>query len=163
LFDRLLSNWNHKGPLIINLKTEGIEEKCIKLLNQYKIERWFFLDMSMPFFVKYANLAFEKKIPGFNTDNLAVRFSEYEAEEYAMGFTNKAGWVWVDCFNELPIDRVKIQKFQNAGFKVCIVSPELQRHNLKMIEEIIEKTGNRFDAVCTKHPEIWAKAMHLSN
>ena len=53
-FELFLSNWDCKGTLILNLKSEGIEDKCIELLQKYKISNWFFLDMSMPFFVKYA-------------------------------------------------------------------------------------------------------------
>ena len=43
-----------------------------------------------------------------------------------------------------------------SGFKICLVSPELQNQEYSMIKEhkkIIDKID--IDAVCTKKPELW--------
>ena len=58
----LLVRWNNSGPIILNLKSEGIEDECIKIMEEYGINNWFFLDMSMPILVKYSDLA-HKRIP----------------------------------------------------------------------------------------------------
>lgn len=156
LLEHFLKNWNHEGPLILNVKTEGIEDKCIELMNQYAVKSWFFLDLSMPYFVKYTNAAKAGSIRGFSTENVAVRFSEFEDEAYALGFAGKAKWMWVDCFNVLPVDFDKVTFFQSQGFKICIVSPELQGHDLSKINVFKEKLRSGFDAVCTKRTDIWS-------
>ena len=56
----LLKKWSNKGPIVLNLKSEGIENVCIETMRKYKIKNWFFLDMSMPYFVNYAEKAFNK-------------------------------------------------------------------------------------------------------
>ena len=54
----LLKKWSNKGPLVLNLKSEGIEDVCIEAMRTYKIKNWFFLDMKMPYFVIYDEKAF---------------------------------------------------------------------------------------------------------
>lgn len=156
LFEDILRNYNCQGPIIVNVKTEGIEQECIKLLNKYKIKHWFFLDLSMPYFVIYAKKAEDHEIEGFSSENLAVRFSEYEAIEYALKFAGKVRWVWVDCFTKMPLTASIFKKFKESGFKICIVSPELQKHPKEWISEFKKQLdGIPINAVCTKFPELW--------
>jgi hypothetical protein len=157
-FEDLLKAWKHAGPMILNIKTEGVEQACIDLMNKYKITNWFFLDLSMPFFAIYAERAKNNEISGFSQDNLAVRYSEREPIEYALAFEGKAKWVWVDCFTYLPIDKEVYSKLKNAGFKICLVSPELQKHSMTRIEEFKKQLeGMDIDAVCTKRPDLWGQ------
>lgn len=157
-FENFLKYWKHKGPMILNVKTEGIEQECIKLMNKYGIKNWFFLDLSMPYFAIYAEKAYNNEIAGFSIDNLAVRFSEREPVEYALAFANKAKWVWVDCFTEMPLNNTNYKLLKNAGFKICIVSPELQHHSLDRIDEFKAKLNSfDIDAVCTKRVDLWEK------
>ena len=152
--ESLLSNWKHKGPIILNVKTEGIEDECIKLMTQYNINSWFFLDLSMPYFVKYA--CYKSEINGFSNENLAVRFSEHEPIEYALSFAGKAKWVWVDCFTQLPLNIENYNKLKNAGFNICLVSPELQQHDVAQINIFKNQIKDmNIDAICTKYPKIW--------
>lgn len=154
--EHFLSHFQLKGPLILNIKTEGIEEKCIQLMNRYGLTNWFFLDLSPPYFVKYSLIAESGKIPGFGKDNLAVRFSEYEPLEFALSFSGRVGWVWVDCFKRMPLDSTSHQKLSKAGFKICLVSPELHGHSLERIQEFKKQVaGLKIDAVCTKRPDLW--------
>ena len=44
-FEYFLSQYNHK-TLILNTKSEGLEESILKLLGKYSIEEYFFLDLS---------------------------------------------------------------------------------------------------------------------
>ncbi len=155
-FEEFLQHYKCKGPLILNVKTEGVEEKLIELMNRFKIENWFFLDLSMPYFVKYAKIAASGLIQGFRPQNLAVRFSEEEPIEYALKFAGKAKWVWVDCFTKLSLDDDSYEKLKSAGFNICIVSPELQKHSSDRISEFKQQLGDKkIEAVCTKHPELW--------
>ncbi len=157
-FAEFLAHWKHEGIMILNVKTEGVEMECIRLMNQYKIKKWFFLDLSMPYFAIYAERAANREIEGFGIDNLAVRFSEREALEYALGFKNKAGWVWADCFSRMPLNSQNAAALKKAGFKICMVSPELQKHDFARITEfktVLEAENIKLDAVCSKKPELW--------
>ncbi|MBL1418931.1 MAG: hypothetical protein COC24_000320 [Alphaproteobacteria bacterium] len=157
-FEDFLAQWKHKGPMILNVKTEGVEMQCIELMNKFNIKNWFFLDLSMPFFAIYAEKAIQQEIDGFEIDNLAVRFSEREAIEYALGFAGKAKWVWVDCFTHLPLNADNHAQLINAGYKICLVSPELQGHDLSDIQKFkqqLQDNGIQIDAVCTKKPNLW--------
>ena len=153
--DYFLEKWKHDGPLIINIKTEGIEKDCISKMQSYEIENWFFLDMSMPYMVKYSLLT-QGANPILSPENLAVRFSEFEPLEYALSFKGKAGWVWVDCFNELPLTNEIYKQLKQSGFKICLVSPELQSHSLERIpvfKRLIKDM--EIDAICTKRQDLW--------
>ncbi len=152
-FHDFLQAYSCTGPLILNVKTEGVEKKCIELMNEFKISNWFFLDLSMPYFVKYAHIV---DIAGFRPYNLAVRFSEFEPIEYALSFAGKAEWVWVDCFTKMPINDENYQKLKQAGFRICLVSPELQGYAVEKIIEFKQQLfGKEIDAVCTKYAELW--------
>jgi hypothetical protein len=145
-------NWNtyvqqYQHQLCIaNVKTEGIEQKIIQDFEKQNIQNYFLLDVSLPMLVKLSNQGLK---------NMAVRFSEYEPIELAMQFAGKVNWLWVDCFNQLPLTNQNYDILKKH-FKLCIVSPELQQHNTEMIHQF----KNVFlqlpvDAVCTKHPELW--------
>ena len=155
-FDDFLKYWNHAGPMILNIKTEGIEHVCIDLMKKYQVKNWFFLGLSMPYFITYTKHAASCDIAGFSIDNLAVYFSEYEPMEYALAFAGKAKWIWIDCFTYLPIDKKIYMKLKKAGFKICLVSPELQKHPIAYIKDF-RKQYEEFDidAVCTKCPDLW--------
>ena len=156
MFETLLKQWKHKGPIILNIKTEGIEAACIDLMNTYHIQNWFFLDLSIPSLEKYAQHTVNKGIQGFSIANLAVRFSEYEPIEHAVAFAGKAQWVWVDCFTHLPLNQEVCKKLKDSGYKICLVSPELQKNPTNQIEVVKSQIkGFDIDAVCTKYPELW--------
>lgn len=161
-FEDLLAEYikNHKGTIILNIKTEGVEDRCISMMNNYNFKNWFFLDLSMPYFVIYSNKAQSGEIEGFTPNNLAVRFSEFEPIEYALSFKGKVKWVWVDCFTKMPLNKENYQKLKDANFKLCLVAPELQKHKIErttQFQEILEKNNIKLDAVCTKKPELWSE------
>lgn len=157
-FRDLLAAWDHAGPMILNVKTEGVERRCIALMAEFGIENWFFLDLSMPYFAIFAEHAAKGDIPGFGPQNLAVRYSEREPIEYALAFAGKALWVWVDCFTRLPLDAAITERLRNAGLRTCLVSPELQKHDLALIADFRRQlAGIQIDAVCTKRPDLWTQ------
>tara|TARA_B110001450_G_scaffold123220_1_gene116079 strand:+ start:1973 stop:2551 length:579 start_codon:yes stop_codon:yes gene_type:complete len=132
--------------IILNIKSEGIEEEVLRLVQKYEAKDYFFLDSSIPFMVKYINKGWSK---------FAVRFSEYEPIELALKFKGKIEWVWVDCFTRFPLDKESYVQLKKH-FKICLVSPELQGHPISMIEDFKKQIkGFDIDAVCTKHPDLW--------
>ena len=144
-FEKFLTKFN-LNLIILNIKSEGIEEEVLRLVKKYNVPDYFFLDSSIPFMVKYINKGWTK---------FAVRFSEYEPLELALKFKDKVDWVWVDCFTNFSLNSESYLQLKKH-FKICLVSPELQGHPLSMIEDF-KKQLNKFeiDAVCTKYPELW--------
>jgi len=131
------------GTLILNIKSERIEHRVHELLRKYKIEDYFFLDSSIPMIVNLSN-AGEKRI--------AVRYSEFETIETVLKFAGRVDWVWVDCFSFLPLHRSEMEKLNSAGFKLCLVSPELQARpdDIPVYKKQLAEEGLELDAVCTK-------------
>ena len=154
----LLEKCKFAGPIILNLKSAGIEEKCINIMKEYKLNNWFFLDMSLPLLVKYSDKAYNNKSTIFSKDNFAVRFSDKEPIEYVLLFKDKVRWVWVDYFSDFPLTLKNLLLLKNANFKICLVSPEIQPNSIFTPDQVKEKcSGFEIDAVCTKNPRIWIK------
>ena len=153
LFESWLREYGH-GTLILNVKEEGLEERLIYLMKKYQIRDYFFLDQSFPFLVKWAKNG---------ESNCAVRLSEFESIETVMSLENKVDWVWVDCFTYFPLDSFSAQRLQDAGFKLCLVSPELQgrkaESEIPRLRLLLEDNNIKTDAVCTKRPDLWEAAI----
>ncbi len=135
-FEEYLKHYQH-GTMILNVKSERIEHKILELLKQYDIQNYFFLDSSFPMI---------KLLSDLGEHNIALRFSELE------GLAGKAKWVWVDCFSRLPIDKQSYQELKNMGYRLCMVSPELegQPEKLSLYREQLSQEGIVMDAVCSK-------------
>ena len=123
-FEQYLKYYHH-GTMIVNVKSERIEHRIIELLEKYNVKDYFFLDSSIPMIYLLSNLG--------NT-NSAVRFSEIEPIELALAMKGRAKWVWVDCFTKLPINKENYKILKDAGFKLCLVSPEIQGQEKKISE-----------------------------
>jgi len=135
-------------PCIFNVKTEGIEERVMGLAAQHGISEFFFLDLSVPAAVKLWR-AGERRI--------AVRYSEIEPIEGVLAWKGKAAWVWVDCFTQFP-PADQAWDTMASNFQVCLVSPELQRHDEEHARALrASLTGRRYHAVCTKLPDSWGE------
>lgn len=154
-FETWLQDYRH-GTLILNVKEEGLESQLIDLMKKHKITNYFFLDQSFPFLVKYTKLG-ERRC--------AVRVSEFESIETALTLAGKLDWVWVDCFTRFPLSAEDGQRLKQAGFKLCLVSPELQGRDgtveIPALFKLTQKLGIKVDAVCTKMPELWASLVTL--
>ena len=149
LFEKWIKFYEHE-TLILNVKEEGLEEPLISLMKKYKVNNFFFLDQSFPFLRKTALLG---------ESRCAVRISEYEHINTALSLSGMVDWVWVDCFTEFPLSIEDGKRLKDAGFKICIVSPELQgRTDSSHVMEFrrkIEALNIIGDAVCTKYPDLW--------
>ena len=147
-FEDWLKYFNH-SLLILNVKEEGLEEYLLKLMRKFKIENFFFLDQSFPFLMKTSK--YEHRC--------AVRVSEYESFDTALSLSKRVDWVWFDTFKPLTLIKSDISLLKQSGFKICLVSPELQGRdpNKECFEicEYIKNNNIEIDAVCTKHPELW--------
>ena len=147
-FAAWLEHFDH-GTLILNVKEEGLETRLLAMMAEHEIEDFFFLDQSFPFLVKTARTG-EKRC--------AVRVSEFESIDTALTLAGKIDWVWVDCFTRLPIGTADAHKLSEAGFKLCLVSPELQGRDAESEIPAMRRATQRMDiaAVCTKRPELWS-------
>ena len=147
-FEEWLNYYNH-AFLILNVKEEGLEQYIQQILNIRKIEDFFFLDQSFPFLIRTT---------GNGELRSAVRYSEYESIETVKNLTHRVEWVWVDFFNNFPLSSDDFDDLRSRGFKVCVVSPELQGFPTQEVSALLEKLNkwtNCIDAVCTKRPDIW--------
>ncbi|CAK0769728.1 Glycerophosphodiester phosphodiesterase [Azospirillaceae bacterium] len=149
-FEAWLDAYRHR-MLILNVKEEGLEDRLLGLMERRGINDFFFLDQSFPFLVRTARRG-ERRC--------AVRVSEYENIETALALAGRIDWVWVDCFTRFPLDYDNGERLRLAGFKLCLVSPELQGRpeakEIAAIRRILDEEGIKIDAVCTKTPFLWA-------
>lgn len=148
-FEPWLAEYRH-GTLILNVKEEGLEERLIALMRSHGIEDYFFLDQSFPFLVRTATRG-ERRC--------AVRLSEFETIDNALNLAGRVDWVWVDCFTRFPLDGKGAERLHDAGFKICLASPELHGHvapeDIPTMRSLLQREGIAADAVCTKEPERW--------
>jgi len=140
-FEPFLAHYRH-ALIILNIKSERIEHRVLELLEKHAIEQYFFLDSSFPMIVKLSE----------SNSRFAVRFSEYEKLDTVLAMKNRAGWVWVDCFTKLPLDSESYKLLKQNGFKLCLVSPELQGRetDIQKYRELLASQGILMDAICTK-------------
>jgi len=145
-FEEYLKLYKH-GTMILNIKSERIEFRALELLKKSKVKNYFFLDSSFPMVYMLSKRG-EK--------NIALRLSEYEGLDTILNMENKIKWVWLDCFSKLPIDVETYVILKKRGFKLCLVSPELQSQPEK-IEEYryyLSEKNIVMDAICTKFKNI---------
>ena len=141
-FEEYLKHYQH-GTMILNVKSERIEHKILELLKQYDIQNYFFFFFCFPMI---------KLLSDLGEHNIALRFSELEGLDTIRNMAGKAKWVWVDCFSRLPIDKQSYQELKNMGYRLCMVSPELegQPEKLSLYREQLSQEGIVMDAVCSK-------------
>jgi hypothetical protein len=67
----------------------------------------------------------------------------------------------VDCFTKFSLSEEDAVSLKNAGFKLCLVSPELQGRNAEIeipaLVSLLRVRNIEADAVCTKRPDLWEK------
>lgn len=142
------------GTLILNIKSERIEHKVSELITKYQIRDYFFLDSSLPMINMLAHKGIE--------NNMAIRLSEIESIEGIIPHKGRVKWVWVDCFTKFILTKELEEKIHQMGFKICLVSPELQGREEDIEKHIdsIKQAKLKIDAVCSKikHKNTWLKA-----
>ena len=152
-FDEWIEFYRH-GTLILNVKEEGLEDRLISLLASKGLDDYFFLDQSFPFLVKWSK-AGERRC--------AVRVSEFESIETALTLAGRVDWVWIDCFTQFPLSARDAQRLKKAGFKLCLVSSELQGRDaeteIPFLATLLRERNIESDAVCTKRPDLWEREL----
>ena len=151
-FEEWIDAYRH-GTLILNVKEEGLEARLIALMQSKGITDYFFLDQSFPFMVKWSKAGEHR---------CAVRVSEFESIETALTLAGKVDWVRVDCFTRFPLSEHDAKRLKDAGFKLCLVSPELQGRDanveIPQLASLLKKRNIVADTVCTKRPDLWETA-----
>ncbi|MEI7973188.1 MAG: hypothetical protein WCH11_02350 [Bdellovibrio sp.] len=142
------SRWQFSGPLILNTKEDGLEQRCLDLLRKYSISSFFFLDTNLPSLVRCSRQS-------DMAPRLCVRVSSFEGLSGALAFKDQVEWAWVDCFQGRPLPEEEVERV-SLSFKICLVSPELQQQRPEAISRFshLQKWAS---AVCTKFPEVWEK------
>jgi hypothetical protein len=141
------------GPLLVNTKEDLLEEKAIAELDQVQIKNYLFLDTAPPTLFRWVKNGKGKYF--------FLRHSAHEPLEAILPFQGKIDWVWVDCLEGKPMPLAGVNRLKQAGFKLCLVSPELQNQELAQKISEFQDLYKIADAVCTKKPEIWQK--HLGD
>lgn len=145
-FEDYLRDYHHRF-LILNIKSERIEHRVLELVHRANITEFFLLDCSFPM-IRLLAAGGERRI--------ALRFSEYEPVEGVLAMAGKVDWVWVDCFTRLPLTPENYRRLEESGFKLCVVSPELQGRPVEEIGLFMEQlSAYPVHAVCTKRPDLW--------
>lgn len=146
-FADYLQHYRH-GTMILNIKSERIEHRVLEEIHKAgTVKDYFFLDSSFPMICTLVSTG-ERRI--------AVRYSEFEPIESVLALAGKVEWVWVDCFTKMPLDSKTYKSMKDAGFKLCAVSPELQKRPIESISQYaLELSPYKMDAICTKRPDLW--------
>ncbi len=141
--DEFLGHYTHK-LIILNIKSERIEIPILELLKKHGITSYFFLDSSFPMIIHL--------LTHFQESNTAIRFSEYEGLDTILALKGKVKWVWVDCFTKLPLTPDTFSRLKEAGFQLCLVSPELQGrpNDIVVYRDYLNQNRLQIDAICTK-------------
>jgi hypothetical protein len=130
-FESWIAEYKH-GTLILNVKEEGLEGRLIALM---------------------------QSVGSACRRRSAVRISEFESIDTAMTLAGKVDWIWVDCFTKLHLCFSDYQRLKSAGFKLCLVSPELQGRDaiseIPLLHKILIERAISMDAICTKRPDLW--------
>lgn len=154
-FETYLEKYD-KATMILNVKSERIEFEIIRLLQKYHITDYFFLDSSFPMIYLLSEN---------NENNIALRYSEFEGLDTLRNMAGRAKWVWVDCFTMLPIDVETSKIIKKLGYKLCLVSPELQGRDgdIEDYADYLNQNDIVFDAICTKYYNIerWKRKLSI--
>lgn len=150
IFENWLEDFDHKY-LILNVKEEGLEDRCAYLMEKHQISNYFFLDQSMPMLIKTSSRG---------NDKTAIRYSLYESLETVLNFKGYVEWIWIDYYENYPLNEEIIDLLKKNNFKTCLVSPELQGKTMEVVIEAQKSIVNfrkNIDAVCTKYISSWEK------
>ncbi len=148
LFEDWLSHYNHTF-CILNIKEEGIEQEVVEMMESKGISDYFLLDVTFPFMMKLAQKKIHKQ---------AVRLSKYESIQTVLAMKSLVEWVWIDLFeDELPLNQAEVHTLKDAGFRLCLVSPELHGRlgRVTHIQKKMDAIGLKPDAICTKDEKQW--------
>ena len=105
--------------ICLNIKADGLSARLEKLLSKYQNLKYFIFDASIPEIIQYK----KRGMP------FLYRLSEYEMPSQLL---NEASGIWLDTFEQAPLDKLGLQNVLSFGKETFIVSPEL--HGYQYIE-----------------------------
>jgi len=137
--------YNMNLPLALNVKADGLQDKCKDALRRHNIDltNIFFFDMSIPDGLVYL----KEKLPCF---------TRYSDEELHPSFLERACGIWADGFQSDCTDQDVFRKFIERGIPVCLVSPELHKRNHKDVWQkwrFAFKDNKKAFMICTDFPQ----------
>ena len=138
LFEQWLEHYRLKGPLVVNIKEEGLEEKILALLKKFNVTNYVFLDEPFWFLLKSSRK--------FNDKNFAIRVSKFESIDTALKSKELSNWVWYDYFDDY-VDIDDLKKLEMNGFKTIMPSPELVGSTIGYDKLLIEN-GIELYGIC---------------
>ena len=142
------------GTLILNVRKRDWRRACFPM-DSHGITDFFFLDQSFPFLVKWAKAASSAAPSAYR-----IRIHRYRAQSRGQSRLGLGG-----LLHALSVERGRGARLQDAGFRLCIVSPELQGRNaeteIPAYAALLTERGIAAKAVCTKRPDLWKIALGL--
>lgn len=138
-----LDDYKHSF-LILNIKSAGLEEEVISLLEKKGIKDYFFLDSSMSSVVQVNK---NKRV------NFAGRLSEFESVASLKLARELFSWAWVDCFTKLTLSEKDYEALHNElGIRICLTSPDLlgRPNEIELVARQLSDMKITPDAICTK-------------
>lgn len=148
--DAWLDAYEH-ALLVINVKEEGLEPLILPRLAARGIERFFLLDQSVPSLVRTVRAGEAR---------CAVRVGDLDGTHLAVQLAGEARWAWCDGFDGFPLEPDVAVALRHAGYRLCLVSPELHGRPPEQIDAwraTVGAMGSPFAAVCTKLPDAWLR------
>lgn len=130
-FLELFVRYDHRLPLALNIKSDGLAKYIKEFLKFYKVDNYFCFDMSIPDTLQY----FDENM------NVFMRRSEYELDNQLY---SHAKGIWLDSFSVNSLDNREVIKYLELGKKVCIVSPELHRRDENEIWQSIKSLSKEY-------------------
>ncbi|MFD1715575.1 hypothetical protein ACFSBZ_13965 [Amnibacterium flavum] len=150
-FETWLDSYHHRF-IVLNTKEEGLESRIEEILAARGLSEWAYLDQSFPFLVRTLRRGERRTM---------VRVSEYESVETALALDPTPHWVWVDSFHGRWPSPGDLRRLVEHGFRLMLVSPELQGRDLDaevpMIEALLREARVPLHGVCTKRPAEWER------
>ena len=140
-----------QGPLLLNTKEDGLEETIMEEMRKIKKDNFLFLDTALPTLIHWVKQGLGHKF--------FLRLSSFEPASHLQAFKGKVEWLWVDCFDGIPMDKKNILDLK-YDFKICLVSPELQKKSMEEIKKF-HALLPLADAICTKSPEYWESSFKI--
>jgi len=146
-----LDHYRH-GLLVLNIKSDGIEDDVVEMVQGRGIARYFLLDVEFPYISRSSRRG--------ETD-AAIRYSEDEDIATVKKFVDKAEWVWVDCVTHLPLTEKMVEDLR--PFKTCLVCPERwgRPGDIPVYQAQMRGLGFEPDAVMTAraHARDWLEGL----
>lgn len=143
-FFDLVSRYNSRGPLALNIKADGLHILLQNEIQRRDLKNYFCFDASIPDSLKYTQM----KIPYFH------RLSEFEPWTQLV---ESASGLWLDQFQKNWYSAGQLSEWLKNQ-TVCIVSPELHRRpHLELWsvlrEAMAQSPVSHQPSICTDFPE----------